>query len=80
VIDALIQALLAATGLTALWMGLGTNPRARRFAPLVGLAGQPLWITFALRADAWGLLALSIAYTAVYARGAWVQWRPQWTT
>jgi hypothetical protein len=30
---------------------------------------------FAWQADGWGILALTAAYTAVYARGAWVQWR-----
>lgn len=49
--------------------------RAHRWAPLVGLCGQPFWITFALQSSAWGLLALSLAYSAVYVRGAWVQWR-----
>ena len=47
----------------------------RRLAPVVGLCGQPFWIAFALQSSAWGLLALSLAYSAVYVRGAWVQWR-----
>ncbi len=68
------QLALALFGLSALWMALGNSPRARRWAPLVGLCGQPFWIVFALGVDAWGLLAMSLAYTAVYVRGAWVQW------
>lgn len=71
----LIQFALAAFGLTALWMATGRSAAARRWAPVVGLAGQPFWLLFAWRSDAWGLLLLSLAYTAVYARGAWVQWR-----
>ena len=71
----MIQLALAFFGLTALYMATGHNARARRWAPLVGLCGQPFWITFALQSSAWGLLALSLAYSAVYARGAWVQWR-----
>ena len=51
------------------------NARARRWAPVVGLCGQPFWIVFALQSSAWGLLALSLAYSAVYVRGALVQWR-----
>ena len=69
----MIQLALAAFGLTALWMATGTNPTARKWASVVGLMGQPAWITFAVQTDAWGLLALSVAYTLVYARGCAVQ-------
>jgi hypothetical protein len=70
-----IQLALAVFGLAALYMATGTNARARRWAPVVGLAGQPFWMLFAVQASAWGLLLLSFAYTAVYARGAWIQWK-----
>ncbi|MBH2008306.1 MAG: hypothetical protein I8H71_01265 [Xanthomonadaceae bacterium] len=72
----LTQLALAFFGLSAMWLAMGTSARSRRVAPLVGLAGQPFWIAFAISAEAWGLLALSLAYSAVYVRGAWVQWRP----
>ena len=71
----MIQFALAFFGLTALWMAMGHNEQARRWAPVVGLAGQPFWLWFALAADAWGLLALSLAYSAVYAHGAWMQFK-----
>lgn len=66
----MIQLLLAVFGLTALWMAYSPSPRARRWSPFVGLLSQPAWIAYAVDADAWGLLLLSAAYTAVYARGA----------
>lgn len=72
----MIQLALAFFGLTAMFMAMGHNPRARRWAPIVGLCGQPFWITFALQSSAWGLLALSLAYSAVYVRGVWLQWVP----
>jgi hypothetical protein len=71
----MLQLALAFFGLTALFMAMGNNPRARRWAPVVGLAGQPWWLAYAIQSHAWGLLLLSIAYSAVYARGAFVQWR-----
>lgn len=71
----MIQFALAAFGLTALFMATGMNPRARRWAPIIGLCGQPAWCIFAVSVDAWGLLVLSLAYTLVYIRGAVVQWR-----
>lgn len=68
------QLAIAVFGLAAMWMAMGNNPKARKFAPIVGLAGQVFWIDFALDVGAWGLLALVAAYTAVYLRGIWVQW------
>lgn len=71
----MIQLALAIFGLTALWLAMGTSEIGRRWAPVVGLCGQPFWLWFAFSVQAWGLLVLSLAYTAVYARGALVQWR-----
>lgn len=73
----MIQFLLAFFGLLSLWMATGRSDRARRWAPVVGLLGQPAWLAFAVGAEAWGLFALSLAYTVVYLRGAWVQWHPE---
>lgn len=73
--DALIQIALALSGLTALWLALGISAKGRRWAPVVGLLGQPFWLLFAWSSNAWGLFVLSLAYSGVYARGAWVQWR-----
>jgi hypothetical protein len=70
-----IQLALAFFGLSALWMAMGKSRVARRWAPAVGLCGQPFWMLFAWQASAWGLLALSLAYTLVYARGFFVQWK-----
>lgn len=71
----MIQIALAFFGLTALYMAMGTNPRARRWAPVIGLCGQPFWMIFSISSSAWGLLILSLAYTVIYIRGAWLQWR-----
>ena len=71
----MIQFALAFFGLTALWLATGESLVGRRWAPVVGLIGQPAWMWFAVESGAWGLLLLSMAYTGVYARGAWVQFR-----
>lgn len=68
------QLALAVFGLTALLLAMTPSARARRWAPVVGLLGQPAWLLFAWDAAAWGLFTLSVAYTAVYAWGLWVQW------
>jgi hypothetical protein len=69
------QLFIALFGLCALWMAMGNNARARKWAPVVGLCGQPFWAAFAWQTQGWGLGVLVVAYTTVYARGAWVQWR-----
>ena len=71
------QLFIAAFGLTSIWCAMGHNAKARKWAPVIGLAGQPFWFAFALDTKAWGLLALVAAYTAVYVRGILVQWRPR---
>lgn len=43
---------------------------AKRWAPVVGLAGQPFWLYSTGAAGQWGMFALCCAYTAIYARGA----------
>lgn len=71
----MIQLSLALFGLTALWLAMGKSEKGRKWAPVIGLAGQPCWLLFAVQSQAWGLFVLSLAYSAVYARGAWVQWK-----
>lgn len=71
----LTQLALAVFGLTAMWLAMGKSAAGRRWAPIIGLAGQPFWIAFAITSSAWGLLALSLAYSAVYVRGICLQWR-----
>ena len=70
------QLFIAAFGLTSIWFAMGHHPGRRKWAPLIGLAGQPFWLAFAWQSQAWGLGLLVAAYTLVYLRGAWVQWRP----
>jgi len=70
----MIQILIALFGLTSIWLAMGHNITGRKWAPVIGLAGQPFWMTFALDASAWGLIVLVAAYTAVYIRGVYVQW------
>lgn len=72
--DFWLQLSLACFGLLALWMATGRNDSARQWAPVIGLCGQPFWIMFAVRSDAWGLLVISIAYTLVYLRALYLAW------
>lgn len=71
----MIQFALAIFGLSAIFMAMGHNITARKWAPIVGLCGQPFWLTFAYQTHAVGVAILSIAYTIVYLIGARNQWK-----
>lgn len=73
----MIQLLLAAFGLTSIYFAMGHNPTLRCWAPVIGLAGQPFWAIFAWQSEGWGLGVLVAAYTLVYIKGIFMQWRRQ---
>jgi hypothetical protein len=73
----MIQIAIAIFGLTAIYFAMGDNPRLRKWAPIIGLAGQPFWFMATIPTQQWGMVALCCAYTAVYIRGIALQWRKQ---
>lgn len=74
-----VQLALAIFGLTSAYLAIAsTAPWARRWSPVVGLMGQPAWLFFALSLPleiGWPLIVTATAFTGVYVRGCWVQWR-----
>lgn len=50
------------------------NVTMRKYAPIIGLCGQPFWGYFAYQTKGWGLAALVVAYSLVYINGIRVQW------
>ncbi len=53
-----------------------TSPvnRTRFIGCVVGLLGQPAWLASTFTGEQWGIFALSLIYTALYARGAWTHY------
>jgi hypothetical protein len=74
------QLALAFFGLASAYMAIASlSLHARRWSPVVGLLGQPFWALWAASMDpamAWPLYLTVPAFTAVYAKGIWVQFRP----
>lgn len=62
------QFLMALFGLSAMAAALSANDTARRWAPVLGLLGQPAWAYFAYQTGGWGIGLLVAAYTMVYIR------------
>lgn len=68
------QAAIAVFGVSAIWLSQSANVKARKWAPVLGLAGQPFWIYATFEAGQWGIFILSMFYTAAWARGIKTQW------
>lgn len=69
-----IQFAIAFCGLASVYLSMvSTNPENQRWAPFVGLCGQPFWVYNALQPvngmPQYGILVLAIAFTLLYIKG-----------
>jgi hypothetical protein len=65
--EALIQAALVVFGVGAVFLTQSKNERLRRWAPWVGLCGQPFWFIAAWPQP--GMLIVVSLYTLCWLRG-----------
>ena len=70
----MIQLAIAFFGLTSICFAMGNNPQRRKWAPVIGLAGQPFWFAATIPTGQYGMVFLCIAYTAVYLHAVWIYW------
>jgi hypothetical protein len=70
----IVQIAIAMTGVTAIWLTQCRSGKARKFACLFGLAGQPFWFASAIAAEQWGIVVLCCFYTVAWARGVHANW------
>lgn len=68
------QIAIAFTGVTAIWLTQSKSEKARRFACIFGLIGQPFWFYSAISAEQWGIVVLCCFYTVAWARGVRNNW------
>jgi hypothetical protein len=68
------QIAIAAFGLTAVLLSQLPQERARRWACIFGLAGQPFWLYATGSTAQWGMFALCVAYSLIWAVSFWRQW------
>ena len=68
------QIAIMMTGVTAVFLSQSKSERLRKFACIFGLIGQPFWFYAAFTAEQWGILALTLVYTASWARGFRNNW------
>jgi hypothetical protein len=60
---------IAFTGLTALALLLWGGTTERRWAPFIGLAGQPAWFAHAIDSGSSGVIVMTVAYALMWAAG-----------
>ena len=65
---------IALCGVSAVWLSQDKNEKRRRWAPILGLIGQPFWFYSSYVAEQWGIFALSIMYTYGWAKGIKTYW------
>jgi hypothetical protein len=70
------QVIIGLTGVLAIILLHAKRPSVRRWAPTVGLVGQPFWLLTSYDTQAWGMLFVSLMYTWVWLVGAYLAWRP----
>ena len=68
------QLAIAGLGVSAIWLSQCAQAAARRWAPVLGLAGQPFWFYAAFQAQQWGILVLCGFYTLAWAKGIHTHW------
>jgi hypothetical protein len=69
-----VQCAIAVLGPLGIWMSQTKSERSRKWAVIVGLAGQPLWLYTAVYAHQWGNLVACSFYTVSWARGVYTYW------
>lgn len=70
------QIIIAITGPLGFWLAIGRRGRWPAKAGLgIILFGQPFWILEACKASQWGILVVSLFWTACWIRAAWEEWR-----
>lgn len=68
------QAVILVSGALAILLTQLGIPEAAKWACIVGLIGQPLWILATYRAKQWGMWALSMFYTGAWLAGLYTFW------
>lgn len=70
----LAQCAIVFTGIAAVSLSQSSQFRVRRWASVLGLAGQPFWLYLTIRADLWGMAIVSGAYSFAWACGFYHHW------
>lgn len=65
---------IAIFGVTAIVLANLKGTTARKWAPILGLAGQVFWFWMSIKNQLWGILFMSFVYTAAWMLGVYNFW------
>lgn len=68
------QIAIFVTGISAIWLSQDQRTRARKYACIFGLAGQPFWFYSSFQSSQWGIMVLSVFYTIAWGKGFYLYW------
>jgi len=68
------QCVIVVSGVRAIWLTHDERPVCVRWAPVIGLCGQPMWLTASYTAGQPGMFLVSLAFTVAWMRGVRKHW------
>ena len=68
IIDYSCQAAVTCTGFFSLYLLASQDARVRMYAGIVGIIGEPFWLTTAIINEQWGILPLVVIYGVNWVR------------
>jgi hypothetical protein len=69
------QIIIALTGIFAILLMQDKRESVRKWAPVVGLLGQPFWLWATWHASMDGMFFVSVLYTLVWLKGLLNHWK-----
>lgn len=75
----LMNATMLLSAIVAVALTQSRFEERRRWAPIIGLIGQPFWLYITYDRDTWGPFLSSVFFTCIWLYGVWQHWpRQHW--
>tara|TARA_R110002012_G_scaffold49804_4_gene128850 strand:- start:26357 stop:26596 length:240 start_codon:yes stop_codon:yes gene_type:complete len=68
------QVIIACTGMVAIYLTQQSNDNLKKYAPILGLVGQPFWYYTTLTNGQYGIFLLTLGYTYLWGMGLYNSW------
>ena len=68
------QVIIACTGMVAIYLTQQSNDNLKKYAPILGLVGQPFWYYTTLTNVQYGIFLLTLGYTYLWGMGLYNSW------
>ena len=72
--DIVIQSFIALTGACAAFLSQCHAYNLRKWACIIALAGEPLWLYTTFQAQQWGIFAVCFLYAFAWMKGFYTYW------